>query len=139
MFSTLIVIVTVGVSPGAPPLFVATLPTSTTVPGCTDPSGNSTSMVAPSLNVASPIGAVVVTRRDGAVNDITTLSPASTVPSGTNAGADRQAGRDDENEPAGMTRLAGSAVTPSEANHAAAAVAVCRVEVIVDGHASSRP
>src|SRR4029079_3675194 len=85
MLSTPIVMVTDGVAPGVLVVLVATLPTSTTVPGCTVPSGNSTSILAPSANVASPTGGVVVTCREGAVNDWTTLSPARTVPSGTRA------------------------------------------------------
>ncbi len=81
-------------------------------------------MLAPSANVASPIGAVVVTCLAGAVNDITTLSPASTVPSGTIAvPIDSPAGTT-TNDPAGTTRVAGSLSTPSDANHAAVAVAV---------------
>ena len=104
MLSTPIVMVTDGVSPGVPVVLVAALPTSTTVPGCTVPSGNSTSIVAPSAYVSSPIGAVVVTCREGAVNDSTTMSPSSTVPSASSAvPIDRPAGTTAK-EPAGTTR-----------------------------------
>ena len=105
-------------------MFAATLPTSTTVPGCTVPSGNSTSIVAPKANVSSPIGAVVVTCRDGAVSDSTTLSPSRTVPSVTSAVPIERPAGTTLNEPAGTTNAAGSTVTPSDASHAAVAVAV---------------
>src|SRR4029078_9567813 len=109
MLSTTIVMVTDGVAPGVLVVLVATLPTSTTVPGCTVPSGNSTSVLAPSANVSSPTGALVVARREGAVNDWTTLSPARTVPSGTRAAPTDRPDGTTTKAPAGLGTPARSA------------------------------
>ena len=88
MLSTLIVIVTVGVSPGRRSCSSPRCRRRRPCPVAPFRRGTRRRSWHRAANVSSPIGAVVVTSRDGAVSDMTTLSPGNTVPSATERGAD---------------------------------------------------
>jgi len=115
---------TVGVEPGTLSALTATVPTSITVPVETVPSGNSTSMVAPSANVSSPIGAEVVTSRAAVVSSSTMASPAGTVPSAIKEVPVNNPPGTTTKLPAGTVMSAASAVTPNDAHQRCTAAAV---------------